>query len=77
MRKITFTLREGETFIPLIALLKAVNAVESGSVAQQVVAAGLVQRNGQTELRKRAKIVAGDTIRFENVEISVKVASSE
>ncbi len=72
MKKIAFSLREGETFIPLIALLKAVNAVESGSVAQQVVAAGLVLRNGQTELRKRAKIVAGDTIRFQNLEISIK-----
>ncbi len=72
MRKITFTLRCGETFIPLIALLKAVNAVESGSVAQQVVVEGLVQRNGQTELRKRAKIVAGDIIRFENFEIKVE-----
>lgn len=72
MRKVAFTLREGETFIPLIALLKAVNAVESGSMAQQAVAEGLVLRNGQTELRKRAKIVAGDTIRFENVLIEVR-----
>lgn len=72
MRKVAFTLRDGETFIPLIALLKAVNAVESGSMAQQAVAEGLVLRNGQTELRKRAKIVAGDTIRFENVLIEVR-----
>lgn len=72
MRKVAFTLREGETFIPLIALLKAVNAVESGSMAQQAVAEGLVLRNGQTELRKRAKIVAGDAIRFENVLIEVR-----
>lgn len=72
MRKVAFTLREGETFIPLIALLKAVNAVESGSMAQQAVAEGLVLRNGQTELRKRAKIVAGDIIRFENVLIEVQ-----
>ncbi len=71
VRKVDFTLREGETFIPLIALLKAVNAVESGSVAQQVVTDGLVRRNGEVELRKRAKIVAGDVIRFQNVEITV------
>ncbi len=71
VRKVNFTLREGETFIPLIALLKAVNAVESGSMAQQVVTDGLVRRNGEVELRKRAKIVAGDVIRFQNVEIVV------
>ena len=71
VRKVDFTLREGETFIPLIALLKAVNAVESGSMAQQVVTDGLVRRNGEMELRKRAKIVAGDVIRFQNVEIVV------
>jgi ribosome-associated protein len=71
VRKVNFTLRDGETFIPLIALLKAVNAVESGSMAQQVVTNGLVRRNGEVELRKRAKIVAGDVIRFQNVEIVV------
>ena len=71
VRKVKFTLRDGETFIPLIALLKAVNAVESGSMAQQVVTDGLVRRNGEVELRKRAKIVAGDVIRFQNVEIVV------
>lgn len=71
VRKVNFTLRDGETFIPLIALLKAVNAVESGSMAQQVVTDGLVRRNGEVELRKRAKIVAGDVIRFQNVEIVV------
>lgn len=71
VRKVNFKLREGETFIPLIALLKAVNAVESGSMAQLVVTDGLVRRNGEVELRKRAKIVAGDVIRFQNVEIVV------
>jgi ribosome-associated protein len=71
VRKVNFTLRDGETFIPLIALLKAVNAVESGSMAQLVVTDGLVRRNGEVELRKRAKIVAGDVIRFQNVEIVV------
>lgn len=71
VRKVNFTLRKGETFIPLIALLKAVNAVESGSMAQLVVTDGLVRRNGEVELRKRAKIVAGDVIRFQNVEIVV------
>lgn len=69
--KITFTLREGEEFIPLIALLKATGVVESGSEAQEVVIAGMVRRNGEVELRKRAKITAGEVIVFKNFEIEV------
>ena len=71
METIDFRLRTGESFIPLIALLKAVNVAESGSMAQQVVTDGLVCRNGQTEWRKRAKIVSGDTIRFAHFLINV------
>ena len=72
MQKITFELRDGDEYIPLIALLKAVGVVESGSMAQEVVTAGLVRRNGETELRKRAKIVDGDVIEFEDYKIEVK-----
>lgn len=71
MKEIIFELREGEDFIPLIALLKASGLVESGSMAQEVVTAGLVRRNGETELRKRAKIVSGDAIEFEGYLIKV------
>ena len=59
LRRISFALREDETFIPLIGLLKATGVVESGSEAQEVVTAGLVLRNGEVETRKRAKITAG------------------
>ena len=72
MQKITFELRDGDEYIPLIALLKAVGVAESGSMAQEVVTAGLIRRNGETELRKRAKIVAGDVIEFEDYIIEVK-----
>lgn len=71
MQNITFELREGEEFIPLISLLKAVGIVESGSMAQEVVTAGLVKRNGEIELRKRAKIVSGDIIEFEDFRIEI------
>lgn len=71
MQKITFELRDGDEYIPLIALLKAVGIVESGSMAQEVVTAGLVRRNGETELRKRAKIVVGDIIEFEDYKIEI------
>lgn len=72
INRIVFTLREGETFIPLIALLKATNVVGSGSEAQEVVTAGMVLRNGEVELRKRAKITSGEVIFFQNYEIVVE-----
>lgn len=72
MQEFTFELREGDDFIPLIALLKAVGVVESGSMAQEVVTAGLVRRNGEVELRKRAKIISGDVIEFEDCRIRVE-----
>ncbi len=67
-----FTLREGDEFIPLIQLLKATGVVESGSEAQEVVMAGMVLRNGEVEMRKRAKIKDGETVVFQNYEIIVK-----
>ena len=72
LNRIIFTLREGEDYIPLIALLKATDAVESGSEAQEVVTAGMVLRNGEVETRKRAKITAGEIVVFENFEIFVE-----
>lgn len=71
MQEIEFELREGDDFIPLIALLKAIGIVDSGSMAQEVVTAGLVRRNGEIELRKRAKIISGDVIEFEGYTIKV------
>lgn len=71
MQRIEFELRGGDDFIPLISLLKAVGIAESGSMAQEIVTAGLVKRNGDIELRKRAKIISGDTIEFEDCIINV------
>ena len=71
LNRIVFTLRECEEYIPLIALLKATGVVASGSEAQEVVAAGMVLRNGEVELRKRAKITPGEVIFFQNYEIVV------
>ena len=72
LNRIIFTLRDGEDYIPLIALLKATDVVYSGSEAQEVVAAGMVLRNGEVETRKQAKITAGEVIVFQNFEISVE-----
>ncbi len=72
LKRISFTLREDESHIPLIALLKAAGVVDSGSEAQEVVAAGMVLRNGVVETRKRAKITAGEVVAFEDFEIFVE-----
>lgn len=73
MHETDFTLRGGEgDYIQLIQLLKVTSCVASGAEAQLVVTQGLVKRNGETELRKRAKCVAGDIIEFEGTRIYVK-----
>ncbi|GGH19354.1 RNA-binding S4 domain-containing protein [Sphingobacterium alkalisoli] len=65
----TFTL-EGE-FIPLIQLLKALNWVEHGGMAQRMVEEGLVKYNGEVDLRKRLKVRRGDWIEFEGKQVEI------
>ncbi|MCB9017524.1 MAG: RNA-binding S4 domain-containing protein [Prevotellaceae bacterium] len=72
MESVTFKIREGETFIPLIQLLKAAHVVYSGGEAQQLVMDGEVLRNGEQEFRKRAKIVAGDIVETNGFRITVE-----
>lgn len=71
METIRFCLYEDEEYIPLIQLLKATHLVGSGSEAQMAVSEGMVLRNGEVELRKRAKITAGERIIFDNFVIEV------
>lgn len=71
MQEIEFKLREGDEFIPLIALLKATGIAESGSMAQDAVVTGLVRHNGEIELRKRAKLIPGDIIELEDYLIRI------
>lgn len=71
MENIDFELREGDEFIPLIQLLKVANCVMTGGEAQEVVVEGLVKRNGEVELRKRAKCVVGDVIEFDQFRITI------
>jgi ribosome-associated protein len=65
----TFTL-EGE-FIPLIQLLKALNWVEHGGMAQRMVEEGLVKYNGEVDFRKRLKVRRGDVIEFEGMQVEI------
>lgn len=65
----TFTLKED--YIELYKLLKVLDLVDSGAQAKQLVADGHVRRNGEVELRKRAKILAGEIIEIADVSITV------
>ncbi len=60
MREIDFTI-QGD-YIELIKLLKAAHITISGAEAKQLVESGAISRNGEVELRKRAKITPGEVI---------------
>lgn len=66
----TFSL-EGRPFITLNNLLKVEGLAASGASAKQSVADGEVRVDGQVELRKRCKIVAGQTVAFGDQQIRV------
>lgn len=69
MSVISFKLKEEQEFIELIKLLKATNVAESGAMAQELVINAQVKRNGETELRKRAKIRRNELITIGDYEI--------
>lgn len=71
MPKTEFSL-EGTEYIGLIRLLKYVGIAKNGGHAQELVVQGAVLRNGMPELRKRAKLRAGDLIRVGEDEILIK-----
>jgi ribosome-associated protein len=56
-------------YIELIGLLKALGIAETGGHAKAIVDDGFVLRNGQPELRKRAKLVSGDLIELADIKI--------
>ncbi|MDT8337808.1 MAG: RNA-binding S4 domain-containing protein [Sulfurimonas sp.] len=60
-----------DEYIELYKLLKVLDLVDSGAEAKMVVADGHVRRNGDIELRKRAKIVRGDVIEVAEVTIEI------
>lgn len=74
MQNIDFELR-GE-FIALDKLLKATGLVESGGRARTLITEGQIQVDGQTELRKTAKIRPGQIVLAEGTKIAVKADPS-
>lgn len=51
-----------DDYIELFKLIKVLDLVDTGAQAKMIVADGYVQRNGEVELRKRAKIIKGDSL---------------
>ena len=51
-----------DDYIELFKLLKVTGVAESGAQAKMLIDEGQVKRNGEAELRKRAKIVSGERI---------------
>ncbi|MFN7183509.1 MAG: RNA-binding S4 domain-containing protein [Thermomonas haemolytica] len=69
MHTIDFTL--DREFIELNQLLKLAGLCDSGGAGKQLVASGAVQVDGAVELRKTAKIRAGQRVRVDAIEIRV------
>lgn len=69
MQQITFELR-GD-FITLDSLLKATGLAGSGGAAKSMVGDGRVQVDGRDELRKTAKIRAGQVVSVHGARVRV------
>ena len=61
-------------FIELNQLLKLAGLCDSGGAGKQLVASGVVRVDGATELRKTAKIPAGQQVQLDDVLIRVVAA---
>lgn len=75
MRQIEFAVR-GE-YITLDALLKATGLAPSGGIAKMMIADGLVQVDGQRELRKTCKIRAGQVVNLDGARIKVQAGPGD
>lgn len=75
MQKVDFELT-GE-YIELNQLLKVAGLCDSGGAGKQIVASGDVKVDGKQELRKTAKIRAGQKVRLGDVQIDVHAEGSD
>ncbi len=74
MQRMDFDLVAGHDFVELNQLLKLVGIADSGGQGKAIVASGAVTVDGAVELRKTAKIRAGQVVRVGAVEIRVVAA---
>jgi ribosome-associated protein len=61
--------------VALNDLLHLTGVADTGGMGKALVASGAVDVDGQQELRKTAKIRAGQVVRIEDVEIRVRAGS--
>jgi ribosome-associated protein len=69
MQKLTFELNA--EFVEISQLLKLSGLVDSGGAGKNLVASGVVSVDGKKELRKTAKIRAGQVVSVGDVRITV------
>ena len=62
--------------VELYKILKFEGMVSSGGEAKSVIANGQVLVNGETETRKRKKIVSGDMIEFGQEKIRIQLTAA-
>jgi ribosome-associated protein len=74
MESIEFPLR-GE-FIALDALLKATGLAESGGAAKQLILDGQVRVDGRAELRRGAKLRAGQAVELHGTRVRLVAADA-
>lgn len=60
-----------DDYIELFKLFKVLDLADSGAHAKMLIADGYAKRNGEVELRKRAKIISGDIIEIAEVVIEI------
>jgi|LGVD01.1.fsa_nt_gb ribosome-associated protein len=70
MEEFTFNLKD-EEYIEMIKVIKIFKLVGSGGEAKIKIDNGQAIRNGEPELRKRAKLRAGDVIVFGDAKITI------
>jgi len=67
-----FVIEEGQPYVELIRLLKAMRIAESGGQAKMMVDDGCVRVNGELEYRKRKKLRSGDEVTIFDETIKVQ-----
>jgi len=72
MQRIAFDLDAGHEYVELNQLLKLVGIADSGGQGKAIVASGDVSVDGVVELRKTAKIRAGQVVRIDDAEIRIQ-----
>lgn len=66
------TIHLKDEYIKLGQALKAAGLVESGVEAKEVIQAGLVKVNQETDTRRGKKLFAGDLVSYDGEEIKIE-----